>query len=175
MVQPSPFCNLDCDYCYLPSRDDSRRMEFGTLQALLFKIFQAGLPSPRLSVVWHAGEPTAVPRDWYERAFALIQRYRSRDVALTHHFQSNGVLIDDQAPTASSNNVNINGGGTVELDGAMYFPNVGVTWGGNVQNTNTGCTEVVAKTLTINGNAYLDSRDCVPATQSKTQVVALVQ
>ena len=41
----------------------------------------------------------------------------------------NGVLIDDQAPN-KSNNVTINGGGTVTLGGAMYFPNVDVTWGG---------------------------------------------
>jgi hypothetical protein len=94
----------------------------------------------------------------------------------TNAFSSdlNGVLIDDQASNASSNAVSINGG-TVALGGAMYFPNVDVTWVGNVQNTNTACSEVVANTITINGNAYMDSKDCVPATISHTQVVTLVQ
>jgi hypothetical protein len=95
----------------------------------------------------------------------------------TNSFSSdlNGVLIDDQAPNKSSNAVTVNGGGTVALGGAMYFPNVNVTWSGNVQNTNTACSEVVANTITINGNAYMDSKDCVPATISHTQVVTLVQ
>jgi hypothetical protein len=86
----------------------------------------------------------------------------------------NGVLIDDQAPKKSSNNVTVNGS-TVSLGGAMYFPNVDVTWGGNVQNTSTTCTEVIAKTLTINGNAYLSTANCAPGTVAKSQVVALVQ
>jgi hypothetical protein len=86
----------------------------------------------------------------------------------------NGVLIDDQAPSKSSNNVTINGS-TVSLGGAMYFPHVDVTWGGNVQNTSTTCTEVIAKTLTINGNAYLSTANCAPGTVAKSQVVALVQ
>jgi len=86
----------------------------------------------------------------------------------------NGVLIDDQAPSASNNAVTVNGG-NISLGGAMYFPNVGVTWSGNVQNTNTTCSEVVANTITINGNAYLSSQNCAPGTISHTQVVALVQ
>jgi hypothetical protein len=86
----------------------------------------------------------------------------------------NGVLIDDQAPSKSSNNVTINGS-TVSLGGAMYFPHVDVTWGGNVQNTSTTCTEVIAKTLTINGNAYLSTANCAPGTVAKSQVIALVE
>jgi hypothetical protein len=26
VMQPTPFCNLDCTYCYLPHRDDKRRL-----------------------------------------------------------------------------------------------------------------------------------------------------
>jgi hypothetical protein len=94
----------------------------------------------------------------------------------TNAFSSdlNGVLIDDQASNASKNDVTINGS-TVSLGGAMYFPNVNVTWGGNVQNTNTTCTEVIANTLTINGNAYLSTDNCAPQTIAHPIVVALVQ
>lgn len=95
----------------------------------------------------------------------------------TNTFSSdlNGVLIDDQAPTKSNNAVTINGGGTVSLGGAMYFPNVSVTWGGTIANTNTTCTEVIANTITINGNAYMSTAGCAPGTIAHTQVVALVQ
>lgn len=87
----------------------------------------------------------------------------------------NGVLIDDQAPNKSKNAVNVNGGGTVKLGGALYFPNVDVSWSGTTQSTSTACTQVIANTLTMTGNAYLSSQGCTPNTVSKTQVVALVQ
>lgn len=95
----------------------------------------------------------------------------------TNTFSSllNGVLIDDQAPNKSKNAVTINGGGTVSLGGAMYFPNVEVSYGGTTQNTHTACTQVIANTLTINGNAYMSTDNCAPGTIAKSQVVALVQ
>jgi len=95
----------------------------------------------------------------------------------TNTFSShlNGVLIDDQAPNKSSNKVTINGGGTVKLGGAMYFPNVDVTWGGTAASSFTTCSMVLANTLTINGNAYLSTAGCAPGTIAKSQVVALVE
>jgi hypothetical protein len=87
----------------------------------------------------------------------------------------NGVLIDDQAPNKSKNAVTISGGGTVTLGGAMYFPNVDVTYGGTSANPNTTCAEVIANTLTISGNTYMSTANCAPGTIAKTQVVALVQ
>jgi len=83
----------------------------------------------------------------------------------------NGVLIDDQATGA----VNINGNGAVQLGGAMYFPNTGVSFGGTAQPTNTTCSEVIAKTLTMSGGAYLSTQGCAQATIARSQVVTLVQ
>src|SRR5262245_30942196 len=85
-----------------------------------------------------------------------------------------GVLIDDQAPNKSNNAVTVNGGGTVTLDGAMYFPNVNVNYGGTT-GTSTTCSAVIANTLTITGNAYLNTGNCVQSTIARTQVVVLVQ
>lgn len=95
IVQPSPFCNLDCDYCYLPDRQNTRRMDLSTLEAAATKIFATGLPCPELTVVWHAGEPLAVPREWYLKAFDLLAKLCPESVTLTHNIQTNGVLIDD--------------------------------------------------------------------------------
>jgi hypothetical protein len=95
----------------------------------------------------------------------------------TNAFSSalNGVLIDDQAPNASNNKVIVNGDGNVRLGGAMYFPNVDVSWGGTAANTNTTCSEVIANTVTITGNAYISTANCAPTTIAHTQVVALIQ
>jgi Flp pilus assembly protein TadG len=91
----------------------------------------------------------------------------------TNTFSSllNGVLIDDQATGA----VSINGNGTVQLGGAMYFPNAGVKFGGTAQPTNTTCSEVIAQTLDMTGSAFLSTDGCVPTTIAYSQVVALVQ
>ncbi|WP_074126512.1 pilus assembly protein TadG-related protein [Bradyrhizobium sp. NAS96.2] len=86
-----------------------------------------------------------------------------------------GVLIDDQAPNKSNNAVTVNGNGTtVNLGGAMYFPNVDVTWSGTSANANTTCSEVIANTLTMTGSAYLNTTGCAPGTVAQTQVVLLV-
>jgi hypothetical protein len=97
----------------------------------------------------------------------------------TNTFSSdlNGVLFDDQAQnTSNPNKIAVKlGGGSSSFGGVMYFPHADVSWGGNVQNANTTCTEVIANTLSINGNAYMSTDNCAPGTVAFTQVVALVQ
>jgi hypothetical protein len=93
----------------------------------------------------------------------------------TDYPQLSGVLIDDQAPNKSNNAVNINGGGTVALCGAMYLPNVDVTWSGTVASSNTACSEVIANSLNMSGSAYMSTDGCAPGTVAQTQVVVLVQ
>jgi Flp pilus assembly protein TadG len=99
----------------------------------------------------------------------------SANMSNTSYPDLSGVLIDDQAPRKSKNSVTVNGGGTVALGGAMYFPHVDVTWSGSIQNTNTTCSEVIAETLNMSGGAYLSTQGCAPATVAHSQVVTLVQ
>ncbi len=69
-------------------------MSAEVLDATLSKVFAAGLPAAELSIVWHAGEPTAIEPDWYEQAFTQVARHAGAH-AVQHHFQTNAVLIDD--------------------------------------------------------------------------------
>lgn len=94
VLQPTPFCNLDCDYCYLADRSTKARMSHETLRRAMGRVFAAGLPQHSLSVIWHAGEPLTMPREWYQGAFAIIEELRPPDVRVRHHFQTNGVLVD---------------------------------------------------------------------------------
>src|SRR5262245_3058809 len=93
VIQPTPFCNLDCDYCYLPDRSATRRMSLETLDHVARRVFESGLVGPRLSVVWHAGEPLAVPPAFYESALRALEDPRSRECHVTHCMQTNGTLI----------------------------------------------------------------------------------
>jgi uncharacterized protein len=94
VVQPTPFCNIDCRYCYLPDRNNKAVVGGATLANLFSQVFATGWVGDRLSVVWHAGEPMVLPIAFYRDAFALIERLKPPGVAITHAFQTNGTLID---------------------------------------------------------------------------------
>src|SRR5208283_2213465 len=95
VLQPTPFCNIDCDYCYLPNRNDKRRMGLETIRAAVALVFNGGLVKNRLSVVWHAGEPLVLPVAYYERALVAIEETVDGRAEIQHSFQTNGTLIDD--------------------------------------------------------------------------------
>jgi len=96
VVQPTPFCNINCSYCYLPQRHVKTVMEQSTVATLFAKIFASGLAGKGLTVIWHAGEPLVVPISFYQTAFAAIEALRPASLRLRHSFQTNGMLITPQ-------------------------------------------------------------------------------
>jgi uncharacterized protein len=96
VVQPTPFCNINCSYCYLPQRDVTSVIEQSTVTTLFEKIFASGWTGEGLTVIWHAGEPLVVPASFYETAFAAIEKLRPAALQLRHSFQTNGMLITPQ-------------------------------------------------------------------------------
>lgn len=95
VLQPSPFCNINCDYCYLPNRTSTKRMAMPVLENAIARTFASDLVRGDLTIIWHAGEPLAVPISWYEEAFAIIQRVAPPGPRILHSFQSNGTLINE--------------------------------------------------------------------------------
>jgi uncharacterized protein len=95
VIQPTPFCNIDCKYCYLPDRNSKAVVAPETLDNLFSQIFASGWVGESLSVVWHAGEPLVLPIAFYRKAFAGIDRLKPPGLTLAHSFQTNGTLIDD--------------------------------------------------------------------------------
>ena len=64
------------------------------VSATIKKIFAADLVVGPLTVVWHAGEPLAVPISYYEEAFAEIRREAPAGAEIRHCMQSNGTLLN---------------------------------------------------------------------------------
>jgi uncharacterized protein len=95
VIQPTPFCNIDCKYCYLPDRNSKSVVSAETLHRLFSQVFASGWLGDRLSIVWHAGEPMVLPSAFYRDAFAAIDRLKPAGLTLMHSFQTNGTLIDD--------------------------------------------------------------------------------
>lgn len=95
VIQPSPFCNIDCKYCYLPDRFAVHRMTPETLeQACRFLLYQPNWLSNPLTIAWHAGEPLAVPIEFYNRAFELFNSYAPPSLSIENWIQSNATLIN---------------------------------------------------------------------------------
>jgi len=93
VLQPTPFCNIDCKYCYLPDRSDKTVMKHQTVVAVFERIFSSGWASPHLTVIWHAGEPLVLPVSYYETAFSAIEALRPEALNIHHAIQTNGMLL----------------------------------------------------------------------------------
>lgn len=96
VLQPTPFCNLDCDYCYLPDRLNTKRISLATLDRVFARVFESGLAREAFTVVWHAGEPLVLRPAFYREAFALAARRNRDGVAISHAVQTNATLIDQE-------------------------------------------------------------------------------
>lgn len=96
VMQPTPFCNIACDYCYLAERDAARFMSLDVVRAAVRNARESGLLGREIDVVWHAGEPLAAPPAFYERAFDIVADEVGTAVLVRHSIQTNGILIDER-------------------------------------------------------------------------------
>jgi uncharacterized protein len=94
VLQPTPFCNIDCRYCYLPHRTDRSRMRLGVAALVGRRLIQRPWACDRLTILWHAGEPLVLPPAYYEQVFRVLARTAATDIELKYALQTNGTLID---------------------------------------------------------------------------------
>jgi uncharacterized protein len=94
VLQGTPFCNINCSYCYLPDRQSTRRMSEETLDRVFHWVFDSGLAREPFTVLWHAGEPLVLPVSFYETAASLLERHNVANLPVLHSFQTNATLID---------------------------------------------------------------------------------
>jgi uncharacterized protein len=94
VLQPTPFCNIDCAYCYLPDRQSTRRMSPDVLAQTFRWVFGSGLAREPFTLLWHAGEPLVLPIAWYEEANDLLRRHNVAGVPVVQAVQTNATLID---------------------------------------------------------------------------------
>jgi uncharacterized protein len=96
IVQGTPFCNLNCRYCYLPDRGSNAKLDLETLRTSLRWVYAAELQRETFTVVWHAGEPLVLPVSFYEQATRIIQEEQTPRCEVRQAIQTNGVLITDE-------------------------------------------------------------------------------
>ncbi len=96
VIQAGSFCNLDCDYCYLPHRNAKHRLSIDLIAPIFEKLLSSPLVHNSFTVCWHLGEPLAVPMDFYEEAVAIANNTKARlndGVAINHSVQTNGLFL----------------------------------------------------------------------------------
>jgi uncharacterized protein len=96
-VQPSPACNLNCSYCYIPAKVRRQKsvMSMPVLETLLQRLVDEDLLEDQLAISWHGAEPLVVGLDWYEEASARIAAILGGRTEVSQVFQTNGVLLND--------------------------------------------------------------------------------
>jgi uncharacterized protein len=95
VLQPTPFCNINCSYCYLPDRSSPRRMAPAVLGQALAWVFSSGLVREPFTVLWHAGEPLVVGVPFFEQAAALLAQHNPFPDPVKQSVQTNGTLLDE--------------------------------------------------------------------------------
>src|SRR5579859_4349679 len=96
VIQATPFCNVNCRYCYLPHRSSTKRITDQTLSRTFEWLFSEPKLSDPVTIVWHAGEPLVLPIAFYENAFRTAEQCNTQRVRVVHCFQTNGTLINQQ-------------------------------------------------------------------------------
>ncbi len=96
VIQPTPFCNINCRYCYLPHRSVNKRIAVTTIEQIFKVLFSSSFIEDRVTVLWHAGEPLVLPVDFYRQAFQIQREWNARDVHISNSFQTNATLITQE-------------------------------------------------------------------------------
>ena len=98
VVQPTPYCNLDCDYCYLPDRGDRTQLSLELLEVAVERVLDSPYFEGQFTLLWHAGEPLMAPIAFYDQASArlrqLLERRGLPASTIVQSLQTNATVIN---------------------------------------------------------------------------------
>ncbi|TVQ47321.1 MAG: GRRM system radical SAM/SPASM domain protein [Gloeocapsa sp. DLM2.Bin57] len=122
VIQSTSFCNLDCDYCYLPNRHLKQEFSLELLEPIFANIFTSPFIQDGFTVVWHAGEPLTMPITFYQSAREIIKKVAMKSncdyLAINHNIQTNATLINQNwCDFFKENNIRVG----VSLDGPDFI------------------------------------------------------
>ena len=60
------------------------------------RVVEANIIDKEVTIVWHAGEPLAVPLSYYKKYFQIIDSSTPAHVKIKHSIQTNGMLVTDE-------------------------------------------------------------------------------
>jgi len=96
IIQPTPFCNINCSYCYLKDRSNTSRISVQTIEQICDSAINDNLVGDSITVVWHAGEPLVVPPPYFRELVEAVNRKFHQKIKVDHSIQTNGTLITQE-------------------------------------------------------------------------------
>lgn len=118
VLQATPFCNINCSYCYLADRDSTRRMSLSTLRRICEAVFASPNVRDKVEFLWHSGEPLVAGKRFYAQAFQIIADLAPPTTCVTQGIQTNATLIDlDWCDLFKAHSVSVG----VSLDGPKFL------------------------------------------------------
>ena len=103
LIKPaSSLCNMRCRYCFYHDISDIREvksmglMSETTAQALIQAAFAAVEPGGFVQFTFQGGEPTMAGLVFFRKFMELDAQYRTKDVAVGHAIQTNGLHINEE-------------------------------------------------------------------------------
>lgn len=93
LVKPTEECNFRCQYCYhADSNYVKGRMSISLFEEIIRKTASC---YDEINLTFHGGEPLLMGYDFYEKAFSVIDKYKSDNVRWKLSIQTNGYLLDE--------------------------------------------------------------------------------
>lgn len=92
IVKATRLCNLRCTYCNDWREGPDQSMGFDVLLSLV----RAALEDPihdSVEFIWHGGESTIMPREFYQKAVFLQSRFRRPGQTVRNSIQTNGTRL----------------------------------------------------------------------------------
>jgi uncharacterized protein len=123
VLQPTSLCNLNCSYCYLPSRDKNLKMSIEVAQRVFESIRNIQKP---IAIIWHGGEPLACGVEYFKKLLDIFEPLRLIGLVI-HHVQTNATLLDNEFVSLIKY-YKIEVG--VSIDGPEWANNLRVNWNG---------------------------------------------
>lgn len=96
IIQGSPFCNINCSYCYLPNRSDNSKLSLETVEAIFTNLFSTDIVRKDFTLCWHAGEPLTVSKEFYREAISLANAKNNTRYTIRNNVQTNATLINQE-------------------------------------------------------------------------------
>jgi uncharacterized protein len=93
VMQPTSLCNLNCTYCYVPFRDEDRRMQPAVAERLAESLAVLPKHTKPIYLLWHCGEPLSVGVPHMQKLFAPFAELRAKN-QIAHRLQTNATLVD---------------------------------------------------------------------------------
>ncbi len=95
VFHPTPYCNLACNYCWSPNKDDGRRMPLEIVERTLTQLHK-NKNVIKNDFLWLTGEPLVMGLQYFRDVVDVCTRLKPDHHEPGFIVQSNGTLIDGE-------------------------------------------------------------------------------